>query len=116
MDYMQDIKGKISIHSIRHAEDDDTVKSQFTYYRGTLKRITFDRGTITIFDVLVVFDNDRDMDHIHLFQIKGNDAVELILNTWEKSFIGDKTSLVKKGKQKIMTDDRFMVRIDIEDQ
>lgn len=118
LNYDNDIRGKMDIHSWLYDSCDESIMSGFTYYKGKLTYRSPERKRIDLCDVLVIFDNDENINQILLFAIDDDEAQEPIVNIKKGHLMPDDrliTRLERRLNSVVLYDDTFTIRITIKD-
>ena len=118
LDYETDIQDKLDIHSWLYDSYDELIMSGFTYYKGKLTSETFYSGTIKLFDVLVIFNNDENINQILLFVLEDDEALEPVVDSSRGKLMADDLSMTRLERRRysvVLYDDSFTIRIAFED-
>ena len=118
LNYDSDIRGKIDIHTWLYDASDESIMSEFTYYKGELTYRSPERKRLDLCDVLVIFDNDENINQILLFAINDDEAQEPIVNIMKGHLMPDDRLLTRSERRLnsvVLYDDTFTIKIRIKD-
>lgn len=118
LDYDDDLSEKIDVYSWLYDASDESIMRNFVYYKGTLNIRTYYGNLKPLFDVLVIFDNPKDINQVLLFVLENDEALEPIYHKEKHILLSDDSTLTKWDRRRVATvlyDETYIVNIIIKE-